>query len=173
MNCLQVLNHIWGIHSFPPGTNQREMQLTGFICGWFSSWHLVINLLAEGEASVSFSHAVPHYCDSACTWFWLCLCFQKWHWQLSVLCRRLSYHQAILESLCPLFLAGGVSGAASLAFLGCADLHDYVLFWCVLWGNLSVPYTRMILAHYHSCRNCCGLLSLASVMLHSKVSVPS
>lgn len=80
--CLQMLHDFLGIQPFPPGTNPREMQLTGFICGWFSPWQLVISLQAEAEASVSLFHVVCHCCDSAQTWFQFCLCFQK----LSVLC---------------------------------------------------------------------------------------
>jgi len=49
-----------------------------------------------------------------------------------------SYHQAILQYLCPLFLIEGASGAASLAFLGCADLCDYALFGHVLQGKLCL-----------------------------------
>lgn len=105
---------------FPPGTNPREMQLTGFICGWFSSWPLVINLQAEAEASVSLSHVVYRLCDSAYMILALPLLSEM---TLVNECHVLSsiagdYHQAILECLCPLFLKGGASGPASLAFLG-------------------------------------------------------
>lgn len=123
-NCLQMLPQFWGIHSFPPGTNPREMQLTGFICGWFSSWHLVINLQAEAEASVSLSHAVYHYCDSVYTSFWLCLCFQKWCWQLSVF-----YWPVLQETLVP---AGNTRVPLStLSCRRCQELHPW-LFQAVL-----------------------------------------
>lgn len=162
MNCLQMQHHFWGVH-FPPGTNPSEMQLTGFTCGWFSSWPLVINLQAEAEASVSLSHVAYRLCDSA----------------YMILALPLLSEMTLVNECHVLSSIAGDSYTTRRYWSACVhsfskevrqDLHPW-LFW--VWGNLSVPYACMILAHYHSCRNCCGLLPLASDTLHSKVSVLS
>lgn len=102
-NCLQMLHDFSGIQLFPSGTNPREMQLTGFICGWFSSWQLVINLQAETEACFPF----PTWFVTVVTLLRLdfssAFVFRNWMSSVDWSCRRLSCHQAISESLYPLF----------------------------------------------------------------------